>query len=126
MPNTQPLEFDVLEDVTTQISFVLTREDGVSPVPGSILTSFILTILSIDPDADPIVGPLNVLQANNHIVGEDGQVIGQLVPSQVVIQDQTLPFERHVLQYLWTWGQDPPKQGRQEIALILRNLDRVP
>lgn len=124
-PSTLAPEFEVLEQATTRVRCILTYEDGLTPLPGSLLSSLSMRILG--PDLTTVlVAARNILNQNNATVDECGEVLLTLSPSDMAMADSTLPNERHLIQLVWTWNLIPVKVGRAEIALVLRNLALVP
>lgn len=122
---TEPQEYEILEGATTRISGVITEEDHVTPIPGSVLDTFTLTLWDEDANETVIINARDVLNANNSIVDEDGNFIILLDPADVPILNDDLPFERHPLLLTWTWGDDPVRTGRHVLILVVRNLSKV-
>jgi hypothetical protein len=123
--STLPREFEIKERATTRIAGVLTEEDGVTPMPGSELLTFTLTVYDADTAQTLIIDHRNILNANNGAVDEDGAFVILLAPADVPIRTATLPYERHTALLEWTWGGDPTKYGREELVLVVRNLAKV-
>ncbi len=127
MPTTLPIpEFEVKERTTTRITGVLTADDMVTPVPGSTLTTFTITVYALDVAQTVVVTARNVLNVNNGTVDEAGNAVVILSPDDMALVNAALPAERHIALLAWTWGVAPVKTGRQELALIVRNLAKVP
>jgi hypothetical protein len=125
MSSTLPKEVEVKERQTTRITGVL-YDDAGDPVPGSTLTTLTLTVYDNDIDKTVIVSARNILNANNGVVDEAGQVMVLLAPADMPIRTATLPFERHTCLFQWTWGTAPEKAGAEELVLVVRNLAKVP
>lgn len=121
-----PQEFNVVEGGTVRIAGVITEEDGVTPIPGSLLTSLTIQVYDQDLDQTDIVTPVSILNENHGTVDEDGNLIVLLTDAQNPIRNQDLPFERHTVLFRWTWGTDPLRHGFFEVILVVRNLAKVP
>lgn len=122
---TEPQEYEVKEAATTRIAGVVTEENGVTPIPGSVLSTFRMTIWDEDADETLIVDDRDILNANDATVDEDGNFIILLSPADVPIQNPDLPFERHPVLLNWTWGEAPERTGRHLLILVVRNLAKV-
>ena len=120
MPSTLPPEFEVVERASTRLSGVLTQDDGITPVPNGTLATFTLTIYALDVLKTLIVDHRSILTS----VDAATAAFAYVVPaSDMAILDATLPVERHVCLFEWTWG--TTGQGRKELALAVRNLAKV-
>lgn len=123
--STLPREFEVKEGKTTRITSTLVAEDGVTPLPGSTLTSLTLTVYDHDDDQTVIVDARNILNANNGSVSSAGVMTVLLSAADMAIRTPTLPYERHTCLFQWTWGTSPVKTGVEELVLVVRNLGKV-
>ena len=125
MPTTLPAEVEVLERTTTRLTGTLVGEDKVTPLPGSTLTTFVLTVYVLDLVQTVIVDHRNVLNAGGGTVDELGAMVVLLSPDDMRILTAGLPNERHLVLLEWTWGIAPVKTGRAEFVLVVRNLGKV-
>lgn len=118
--------FNFLERASGRITGTLVGADGVTPIPGSTLTTLTATLYT-DDDAHTIINGRDnqtILGANGGSVDEFGAFILVLSPADNAILDDALPDERHTLLIQWTW---PTNQaGKFEAILAVRNLVRVP
>jgi hypothetical protein len=117
--------YDVLEQTTPRFTAVLVGEDGVTPIPGSTLSTLTLTLYCDDGNQTIINGrdDQNVLQQNGVGVDESGNLIWTLSQADLVILDDTLPFERHIALFEWTWPTS--KAGKFECVFAVQNLAKV-
>lgn len=104
----------------------LVQADGVTPLPGSVLTSLRLTLYLIDAaDLDVIVNGRNrqdVLNVNNVTVSASGLVTWIIQPGDTTLSSAA-PFERHIALFEWGWAGG---QGKREIILVVHNRRQVP
>lgn len=126
MPTTLPPEFEVVEGATARIAGILTEEDGVTPLPGSTLSTLVLTVYDADIDKTVIVDHRNILNAGNSTVDEDGALVVLLPTADMPIRNAALPYERHTCLFEWSWGTSPVRHGKAECVLVVRNLAKVP
>lgn len=117
---------NLVERATTRITGTLTEEDGITALPGSTLTTFVMNVYGRDAAVTALVAARDILNANNATVSEAGAVVILLSPDDMAIIDDALPYESHVVRLDWTWGVNPVKTGRYECVLAIRNLDQVP
>lgn len=117
----------VLEQGTGSYVAQLVAEDGVTPLPGSLLTSLQLTLYTIaQDDSIVIVNGRNqqmILNANGGIVAPSGLITWFYGVGDTTLVDPTVPFERHIalFEYAWAGG----GAGKVEVILVVHNLHRV-
>jgi hypothetical protein len=118
--------FPVDEGVTPRYTATLVADDGLTAIPGSTLTSLTLTLYVEDGELTIVNSRnnQNVLQTGGVTVDEDGALVWSATVGDTTILNDTLPFERHVALFQWTWGTG--RAGKHEIVLSVRNLARVP
>jgi hypothetical protein len=119
-----PRTFQIDEQETGLYTAIIVGNDGVTPLPGPILTTLTLTLYVIPPDGTPAIinnrQTQDVLNANNVAVSAGG-----LLTWLVQVGDTTLlnlppvPYERHIALFEWTW---PGGAGKHEVVLVVRNL----
>lgn len=122
-----PVTFDpFLEGASGRVTGTLIGADGVTPIPGSTLTTLTATLYA-DDDAHTIINGRNnqsILGVNGGSVDEFGAFVLILAPADNAILNADLPVERHTLLIQWTW---PTNQaGKFEAILPVRNLTLVP
>lgn len=119
--------FALLEQATGRYQAQLVGADGVTPLPGSLVTSLTLTLYVIDQVNGALIVngryKQSLLNQNNGTVSPGGVVTWQIQPADTTLLDGTLPFERHIGLLEWTWRNGGA--GKQEILLIVRNLRLV-
>lgn len=119
----EPKTFEINEKATGSYTATIVGNDGVTPLPGSSLTTLVLSLYAIKADgSDSLIRTSqNVLNANNVTVSAGG-----LLTWLIQVADTTLieaiPFERHIALFEWTW---PVGAGKHEVVLVVRNLHRV-
>lgn len=120
-----PSEFLMLERASGTITGVIVAEDGVTPIPGSTLSTLTLTLYTDDAD-QTIINSRNgqsVLGVNGGAVSEAGVLTMTLAPLDNAIIDTDLPVERHFALFQWTWGAS--KAGKALVVLAVQNLAKV-
>jgi hypothetical protein len=117
--------YSVLELTTPEFSATLVGADGVTPIPGSTLSTLVLTVYCEDADLTIVNGrnAQNVLQTNGVTVDEAGLLTWTLSADDLAILHDTLPFERHIALFEWTWP--TAKAGKFECVFAIRNLAKV-
>jgi hypothetical protein len=117
--------YPVLERTTPRFSAVLVGDDGVTPIPGSTLSTLTLTLYCDDSDLTIVNSRngQNVLQTNGVTVDESGNLVWILAAADLAILHDSLPFERHVALFVWTWPTN--KSGKFECVFAIRNLAKV-
>jgi hypothetical protein len=117
--------YDVLEQTTPEFTATLVGEDGVTPIPGSTLTTLTLTLYCEDADLTIVNSRTaqNVLQANGVTVDEAGLLTWILSADDLAILHDSVPFERHIALFQWTWPTN--KAGKFECVFAIRNLAKV-
>lgn len=117
--------FDTLEQTTPRFTATLVAEDGVTPIPGSTLTTLTLTLYADNDDLTIINGRdhQNVLQTNGVTVDEFGLLTWTLSQADQAVLDDALSFERHIALFEWTWPTN--RAGKFEFVLVVGNLAKV-
>lgn len=118
--------FTFLEGASGRVTGTLVGEDGVTPIPGSTLSTLVATLYA-DDDARTIINgrsAQSILGVNGGSVSEAGAFILVLAPADNAIVNADLPDERHTLLIQWTWP--TAKAGKFEAILAVRNLALVP
>lgn len=117
--------YSVLERTTPAFTATLVGDDGVTPVPGSTLSTLTLTLYCEDADLTIVNArdAQNVLQANGVTVDEAGLLTWVLSAADLAILHDALPFERHIALFQWTWPTS--KAGKFECVFSIRNLAKV-
>jgi len=119
--------FDPIDEQTTgQYTAQLVGNDGLTPIPASVLATLVLTLYAIKADGtDQIINGRNrqnALNANNVTVSAAGALVWAIqVLDTTLVED--IPFERHVALFEWTWTSGA---GKHEAILPVRNLHFVP
>jgi hypothetical protein len=105
----------------------LTGEDGVTPIPGTLLTSLLLSLYSINQQDNILIlahrDRQNVLLPSSGVVVSPGGLIKwTYTVADTTLSDPTIPFERHIglFEYGWLGG-----SGKIEVILVVHNLRRV-
>jgi hypothetical protein len=114
----------VAERTTPLYTATLVDEDG-AIIPGSTLTTLVLTHYNLATDA--ILNSRdaqNVLNANNVTVSELGILEWVLQPLDTLIVDDTLCLETHVALFEFTWNSGA-RVGKHEIRYEVRNYEQV-
>ena len=130
--------FNVPEETSFLYHALLTEEDGFTLLPGSTLTSLVLTLYVVGAGgAQTIVNgrnAQNVLNANGvtlydalqtDAAGHEYNVLWEATPADTVILNDALKTEQHIALWAWTWDAGT-KAGKQETVFVVKNLLRVP
>ncbi len=120
--------FPIFERTSGRYQAQLVSSDGVTPLPGTLLQTLRLTLYVIAQDdlTLTIVNGRNkqsVLNQADVTVSVEGLLTWTLQPADTTLVDPTLPFERHLALFEWTWAGGA---GKQEVIVIVYNLRRVP
>lgn len=128
--------FPIMEEESGRFTALLVGDDGVTPLPGSTLTTLRLTLYVILQDGtDQIVNERdqqNVLNQNGVSVLEtpltapDGSrynLIWNIQAADTTIVDDRLKYESHIA--LWEWTAPTSTSGKAEAILRVKNLRRV-
>lgn len=132
-----PEVFDVLEQTTPRYLATLVTEDGVTMLPGSILTTLTLT-LYVKSGAGVVTilngrNKQNVLNQNGVTVydalqtdaaGHQYNLLFQSVVADTTLVSAVLPIEKHYLLFEWTWAAGL-KAGKHEVIFAVKNLVQV-
>lgn len=122
-PPTYPID----ERESGTYSATIVGNDGVTPLPGSTLSTLTLTLYVIKQDGTEEVvngrNQQNVLNANNVTVSEAGALVWSVRPLDTIIVESFLPVERHIALFEWTWPTG--NAGKHEFVAAVRNLRRV-
>ena len=123
-PVTTPLVYEVREKTTPKYTATITDDNG-NALPAASLTTLTLTLYRIDATgATQIINSRNaqnVLNANNVTIDANGLLTWAVQILDTTLGDATLPFERHIALWTWTW-QAGAKTGRHEVILNIQNL----
>lgn len=133
----EPEVFDVLEKTTPRYLGTLVGEDGVTPIPGSTLTTLTLTLYT-----KSATGTVTILNARNHqnvlnvngvtvydalqtdAAGHTYNLLWQTVVAETTIAVDALKQEKHYALFEWSWAAGV-KHGKREIVLAVKNLVEV-
>ncbi len=122
-----PLVYDVLEKTTPAYTATVKDDAGVA-LPAASLTTLTLTLYVINADGTTTIvnsrNAQNVLNVNNVTVDTNGLVTWSVQVADTTFVDATLPFERHIARFDWTWSSGS-KTGRHEVVLNVQNLTLV-
>lgn len=120
-----PLSFPINEKSTGTYSAVITGNDGVTPLPGSVLATLALTLyVTVAAGTDTIVNGRNhqnVLNQNNVTVDVNGNLVWSVQVADTT-PVETPPFEQHHALFEWTW---PGGSGKHEVILLVQNIRQV-
>jgi hypothetical protein len=118
-----PQVFPIDEKETGQYTGTIVGNDGVTPLPGATLSTLLLTLYVIKQDGtdQTIRNVQNVLNANNVTVNAAGLLTWTIQVADTTLVE-TIPFERHIALFEFTW---PTGAGKHEVILLVRNLRRV-
>lgn len=119
-----PRTFPIDELTTGRYTGTLTGNDGVTPLSGAALATFLLTLYVIKADGtDTLIRDhVSILNANNVTIGTDGAVVWLIQTTDTTLVE-AIPFERHIALFEWTWAGGA---GKHEVILVVRNLHKVP
>ena len=137
MPVTPDVEtFQIHEGTSGIFTALLTDNDGVTVVPGSVLLTLTLTLYVIKQNGqDQIVNgrdQQSVLNTNNVQVldtpltdstGRRYNLIWSIQPGDTAIIESALRYERHIALFQWTAPNNT--SGNAEVILNVKNLRRV-
>lgn len=117
--------FDCVEQSTPRYTATLVADDGLTPIPGSTLTTLTLTLYLEDANLTIVNSrnAQNVLNQNGVTVDENGLLTWSLAAGDTTVINDNLPFERHIALFQWAWGSS--RAGKHEIVIAVRNLQRV-
>lgn len=120
-----PLSFLLNEKSTGIYTATIVGNDGVTPLPAATLLTLTLTLYVIKADgtAQTIRNAQNVLNANNVTVDAAGLLTWSIQVADTTLVVATVPFERHVALFQWTWASGA---GKHEVVLSVKNLSQVP
>lgn len=129
-----PETFDVREQTTPRYLATLVGEDGVTMLPGSVLTTLTLTLYVKSGNGVVTIlngrNKQNVLNQNGVTVydalqtdaaGHSYNLLFQTVIADMTLVSATLPVEKHWLLFEWTWAAGV-KAGKHEVILAVKNL----
>jgi hypothetical protein len=118
--------FDILEQSSGRYTAVCVDNDGVTPLPGTTLTTLTLTLYVVKTDGSHAFvngrNAQNVLNLNNVTIDPTGNIVWA-VQTQDTTLVEALAFERHIALFEWTW---PNGVGKHELILSVKALDEVP
>jgi hypothetical protein len=119
-----PLSFLINEKSTGVYTATIVGNDGVTPIPAATLVSITLTLYVIKADgtAQTIRNAQNVLNANNVTIDAAGLLTWAIQVADTTLVVTTVPFERHVALFQWTWASGA---GKHEVVLSVKNLSQV-
>ena|SRR5436190_23659724 len=122
-----PAVYDVLEQSTPKYTATITDDAGAA-LPAASLTTLTLTLYVIK--ADGTIAYVNsrnrqsILNLNNGTVDVNGLVTWLVQQADTTFVEATLPFERHIALFEWTWSTGS-KAGKHEAVLNIQNLNVV-
>jgi hypothetical protein len=120
-----PKSFQIDEKESGRYVALIVGNDGVTPLPGATLSTFVLSLYVVKADGTEAVvngrTQQNILNANNVTVSAGGQVVWNVQVGDTTLVE-AIPFERHIALFEWTW---PAGAGKHEVVLVVRNLRRV-
>lgn len=118
--------YPILEQASGRYTAVIVGEDEVTPIPGSTLTTLVLTLYVIQSDGtDAVVNgrnQQNVLNANDVTVDESGNLVWHIRKEDTTLVED-LRNERHIALFEWRWPTNA--YGKHELVLVVKNLHRV-
>jgi hypothetical protein len=119
-----PLSFLLNEKSTGIYTATIVGNDGVTPLPAATLLTLTLTLYVIKADGtvQTIRSAQNVLNANNVTVDAAGLLTWSIQVADTTLVVSTVPFERHVALFQWTWASGA---GKHEVILSVKNLSQV-
>lgn len=120
----EPLSLYIDEQETGLYTATIVGNDHVTPLPGAVLSTLVLSLYVIKADGtDQVIrNRVNALNAANVTVSAAGKVVWVVqVTDTTLVED--IPYERHYALWEWTW---PGGAGKHEVILVVRNLHRVP
>lgn len=105
----------------------LMADDGITFLPGTILTDLRLTLYTIGQDGSSTIVNLRdhqiVLNAGGVTVDPSGLITWSYSAADTTLVDPLVPFERHIALFEWSWLGG---HGEIEVILVVHNLHRVP
>ena len=116
--------FEVTEKGSFAYSATIRDAAGVA-VPGTSLTTLLLTFYNADTMAGAIVNSRDhqsVLNVNNVAVDGAGRLVWTMQPADLVIQNARRAYERHEALFEWTY---PSGSGRHVVGFRVKNLRHV-
>ncbi len=118
--------FPINEKASGQFTGILTQNDGITPLPLALLSTLTLTLYAIKADGTVVAingrDLQNVLNTNNVTVDVNGNLTWTVQVGDTTLVE-TIPFERHIARFEWTW---PGGVGRDEATLVVQRLTVVP
>ena len=119
----EPRTFEILETTTGQYTATIVGNDGVTPLPLATLTTLIMSLYVVKQDGTIAFvngrNGQNILNLNNVTVSAGGVLNWTIQTADTAFVEATLPFERHIAVFTWTW---PAGTGKHEIVLVVKNL----
>lgn len=125
-PLVLPLVYEVKEQTTPKYTATL-RDDAGAVLPAASVVTFTLTLYVIKTDGT--IGYVNsrnaqnVLNTNNVTLDAAGLVTWSVQVADTTLVE-SLPFERHIALWEWTWS-GGAKAGKHEVILNIQNLTEV-
>lgn len=125
-PLTLPLVYEVKEQTTPKYTATL-RDDAGAVLPAASVVTFTLTLYVIKTDGTIAYvnsrNAQNVLNTNNVTLDAAGLVTWSVQVADTTLVE-SLPFERHIALWEWTWD-GGAKAGKHEVILNVQNLTEV-
>jgi hypothetical protein len=128
----EPSTVDVLEKETPLYTATLTDDSGAILPAATLQTlTLLLYIEKADGTHSYIRGSAgvgqNVLNTNNVTIDSTGLLTWKIQVADTTLNDQTVPFERHVGLWTWTWTDagGSARRGSHELVLTVKNLSEV-
>lgn len=121
----QPLVFPINDKSSGTYTAQITGNDGVTPLPGAVLTTLTLTLyVTVAAGTDTFVNGRNhqnVLNQNNVTVDAGGNLVWAVQVADTTLVESP-PFEQHVALFEWTW---PGGSGKHQVILLVQNIRQV-
>lgn len=122
----EPKVFDILEQSSGQYTATIVGNDGSTPLPAATLVTLTLTLYVIKTDGTIAYvnsrNAQNVLNVNNVTISAAG-LLTWAIQTQDTTLVESLPFERHIALFEWTWASGV---GKHEAILSVKALNEVP
>lgn len=123
MDTFEPRTFDILEATTGQYTATIVGNDGITPLPLATLSTLTMSLYVVKQDGSIAFvngrNAQNILNANNVTVSAGGVLNWTIQTADTTFIESTLPFERHIAVFQWTW---PGGTGKHERVLVVKNL----
>jgi hypothetical protein len=132
MPTQSVQPFEIIEEVTAEISWTFSDPDG-NPIQNPALLTATITLYDVDSDtiinnrSDQDILGLDKT-GNNNVEIVNGVATWYLQSDDNILITTHAAFELHIALIEWTWNPgdgNGVRQGRQEIKILVENLNHV-